>query len=625
MTINIEGTTPGIAVDGSGAVVTVTVTTGGGGGAVDSVNGETGTVVLSAADVGAADENVTPQTVDLAFATGAVDGTETSFDIITPNPAATASGDIPAGWGSVFNIPNLATLQGLLTANYPSGARVLVPSGANAGVYLLTAANVSGTWPETDVAVGAMLLGPTTWVPGSSGLPWIGYRASSTLFSGVSSYNVSHDPQGLDAGLKTVHSVLENHEGILDTEHWCCAYFDTTVIDPTSYGTAPVSQPTPDGGTIVNGGDVLVLTAADTTKNGIWTLSDSDGTWSQITYPDILIGNSFMVMINAEGDADDGVHFEWIDDDPKIPKRRSFAFPGSSATYSDGRNGRWIKYTPGSGGASAIDDLSDVTITGAASGDLLRYNGSAWADYPDSNFAAASHDHSGTYQPLDSELTALASTTSAADKVPYFTGSGTASTTDLTSTARSLLDDTSVAAMRTTLGVAPPPRLVVTGQYTASTPSASATSGLTSNRLYYVPVHIPRDLTITRLGVNQVATGSAGASSVGRFGIYNNTSDLPAAAFSLPSDTIDLTTGTGLKFISGSWALSAGIWWIGFVAQVTSGSPTFGTAPPAVVVSSSDTTQNGTKFQASVTGTLPDPAVPGAANTTSPPIIYIYV
>ena len=48
----------------------------------------------------------------------------------------------------------------------------------------------------------------------------------------------------------------------------------------------------------------------------------------------------------------------------------------------------------GGGGVSAINDLSDVTITSAATGDILRFNGSAWVDYPDSNFAASGHTHS---------------------------------------------------------------------------------------------------------------------------------------------------------------------------------------------------------------------------------------
>jgi len=50
-------------------------------------------------------------------------------------------------------------------------------------------------------------------------------------------------------------------------------------------------------------------------------------------------------------------------------------------------------------------------------------------------------------------ITAIAGLTSAADTMPYFTGSGTAAITTLTSTARSLLDDSSVATMRGTLGL----------------------------------------------------------------------------------------------------------------------------------------------------------------------------
>jgi hypothetical protein len=139
-------------------------------------------------------------------------------------------------------------------------------------------------------------------------------------------------------------------------------------------------------------------------------------------------------------------------------------------------------YEPVPGPAmSSLNDAGDVTITSATPGQFLKWNGTAWINEiidlaTDTNGNYVQYLVAGTgitltnetaseggtptisvtantYQPLDAELTAIAGLTSAADKMPYFTGSGTASVADLTSAARSILDDSTTGDIRTTLGV----------------------------------------------------------------------------------------------------------------------------------------------------------------------------
>ena len=257
-------------------------------------------------------------------------------------------------------------------------------------------------------------------------------------------------------------------------------------VGNSASGVVEISRNTIDGVDISDGSNTVAINAASGTETYTLTLPGNDGGTNQVLTTNgsgVLSWTTPSGTLAATGSPADGQVSVWTSG-TELEGDAALTFTTSSDTLNIGASndgtltigGVTIINNAGSGavalsGINSLDATTEATIEAAIDtlSNLTSIGTIATGVWQATDIAVA---HGGTgassagdartnlglaigsdVQAYDAELAAIAGLTSAANKIPYFTGSGAAAVADFTAFGRSIVDDANAGAVRTTIGV----------------------------------------------------------------------------------------------------------------------------------------------------------------------------